>query len=152
MVLTQVARSRRYVAPLLLACLTACYTYAPASVAPRPGDHVELFLNDRGRAELRTTVGANTRSLTGRVTAAADSGVTLAVQESQSVTGIVSDWNGEGVRVPLVLLDSTRLQHLSVTRTALAAGIAVGVVALLQVAFSTVANGGSSPKPPPPTQ
>jgi hypothetical protein len=152
MVFQQLARSRRYMAPLLLACLTSCYTYASASVVPRLGDHVQLFLNDRGRAELRNAVGANTRSLTGRVTAAADSGVTLAVQESQSVTGVLSEWNGEGVRVPLVLLDSTRSQHFSVTRTALAAGAGAAVVALLQVAFSKVANGGSSRKPPPQPQ
>ena len=152
MVFPHLARSSRYVAPLLLACLTACYTYVPASVTPRPGDHVELFLNDRGRAELRNTVGANTRSLTGKVTATVDSGVTVAVQESKSVTGVLSEWNGEGVRVPLALLDSTRSQHFSMTRTALAAGAGAAVVALLHVVFNKVANGGSSTKPPPPTQ
>ena len=96
---------RATTAVLLLACLTACYTYAPATPAARGGQHVQAFLNDRGRIELGRTVGAGTRSIAGDVTTAGDSALTLSVSSTRSIDGTEYPWTGEHVTEPQALLE-----------------------------------------------
>ena len=143
---------RRPTAVVVLICLTACYTYAPAAVKPRGGQRVQLFLNDRGRAELGRTVGAGTRSIAGDVMTAEDSALTLAVAMTRSIDGTEYPWTGERVSVPLTLIDSVRVQRLSLTRSAIAAAGFVAAIAAIHAAFGVGSTGGRNPAPIPTPQ
>ena len=144
--------ARRTTAVLLLACLTACYTYAPAAPTARGGQHVQVFLNDRGRSELGRAVGAGTRSITGNVTMAGDSALTLSVTSTRSIDGTEYPWTGERVSVPLALLDSVRVQRVSVGRSALVAAGFVAAIAAIHAAFGVGSTGGGNPSPIPTPQ
>lgn len=143
---------RRTTAVLLLACLTACYTYAPAATTARGGQHVQAFLNDRGRSELGRTVGAGTRSIAGAVTATGDSTLTLSVAMTRSIDGKEYQWTGEQVTLPLALLDSVRVQRVSIVRTTLAAAGFVAAIAAIHAAFGVGSTGGRNPSPIPTPQ
>lgn len=143
---------RRLTAVVLLSCLTACYTYAPAAVAARGGQRVQLFLNDRGRAELGRSVGAGTRSIAGDVMTAEDSVLTLAVAMTRSIDGMEYAWTGERVAVPLALVDSVRVQRLSLVRTTIAAAGFVAAIAAIHAAFGVGSTGGRNPAPIPTPQ
>lgn len=143
---------RRATLLALLPAIAGCYVYAPAARPLAGGDHVRLFLNDRGRAELTAVVGPGVRSLSGEVDAATDSQVTMSVKESASIRGDVSEWNGERVTIGTALLDSTKIQRFSVARSAAAAAGGAAFVALVRSAFSGGSNGGSSPGSGPPSR
>lgn len=131
--------------------LAACTAYAPAGRPARDGERVQLFLNDRGRTALGATVGAATRSVAGAVTSLADSSLTLAVSATRSINGAEYEWTGESVTVPLTMLDSVRVQHVSFVRTALVTGAVLGGVALIRAAFSNFGKGGDGGRSPSPS-
>ena len=143
---------RRTTAVLLLACLTACYTYGPAAPTPRDGQRVQVFLNDRGRSELGRAVGAATRSIAGDVTSAGDSALTLSVTATRSIDGTEYPWTGEKVTVPVALLDSVRVQRVSIVRSTLAVAGFVAAVAAIHAAFGVGSTGGRNPSPIPTPQ
>jgi hypothetical protein len=143
---------RRTTAVALLACLTACYTYGPATPTARGGQRVQVFLNDRGRSELGRTVGAGTRSIAGDVTTAGDSALTLSVTMTRSIDGTEYPWTGEQVTVPLAMLDSVRVQRVSVVRSTLAAAAFVAAIAAIHGAFGVGSTGGRNPSPIPTPQ
>lgn len=143
---------RRPTASVLLICLTACYTYAPATTTARGGQRVQAFLNDRGRSELGRTVGAGTRSIYGGVSEVGDSALTLSVAMTRSIDGQEYPWTGEQVVVPLALLDSVRVQRVSVVRTGLAAAAFVAAIAAIHAAFGVGSTGGRNPSPIPTPQ
>ncbi len=142
---------RRLTGVVVLWSTLGCYVYAAPSGAARPGQQVELFLSDRGRRELGATVGAATRSVAGRVAESSDSAVTLFVTETRSIRGDLDQWNRERVPIPTALLDSTKVQHLSIPRSAIAGGTLLAVAALVRAAFSHVSSGKDPgiPKPAP---
>lgn len=140
---------RRATASLLALSLAGCYVYGPAASQVRGGQEVQVFLNDRGRAELGKTVGAGTRTLSGAVVQAADSSVVLAVSGTRSIDGAEYEWTGEHVSIPRSLFDSVRVRRASVARTALLTAAVVGAAALVHTAFGTGANGGTNPTPAP---
>lgn len=143
---------RRTTAVALLACLTACYTYGPATTTARGGQRVQAFLNDRGRSELGRTVGAGTRSISGDVTAAGDSALTLSVAMTRSIDGTEYPWTGEQVTIALGQLDSVRVQRVSVVRTSLAMAGFLAAIAAIHAAFGVGSTGGRNPSPIPTPQ
>ncbi len=137
---------------VLVVSMFACTVYAPAGRPARDGQGVQAFLNDLGRSQLGQTVGAGTRTVTGAVAAVGDSSLTLAVTATRSIDGADHEWTGEHVTLPLAMLDSVRVQRVSVVRSALFAGALVATVALIRAAFSGAGGGGSQRSPGPAPQ
>lgn len=132
--------------------MAGCMIYAPAGRSVHEGQHVQAFLNDRGRSELGPTVGVATRSVSGDVTAVGDSSVSLSVTATRSIDGAGYEWTGERVTLPLTLLDSVRAQRVSLIRSGLFAGALVAAVALIRAASSGGGSGGTQRSPGPSPQ
>jgi hypothetical protein len=139
-------RLRRATA-LLLPAITACYSYSVAGPNLRGGQHVQLFLSDRGRVELGALLGAGTRSVSGDVADASDSTLQLRVSGTRTIDGAEYAWNGERVRISRALVDSVRVQRVAVARTALVAAGITGGALLVRAAFSGGLGGGGQRTP-----
>ncbi len=137
---------------VLVVSMFACTVYAPAGRPARDGQDVQAFLNDFGRSQLGQAVGAGTRTVTGAVAAVGDSSLTVAVIATRSIDGADHEWTGEHVTLPLAMLDSVRVQRISVVRSALFAGALVAAVALIRAAFSGGGSGGTQRSPGPAPQ
>jgi hypothetical protein len=111
-------------APLLLFCLAACYTYRPvAEPAPSPGDRVSAQLTTEGSRDLTGEIGPEVLHIEGDVLAADSSGLDLQVREIESYRGIRSDWHGEHVKVPRAAMAGLQQRRLSIGGTTLMGGV-----------------------------
>jgi hypothetical protein len=109
--------------------LTGCYRYVPVAPAElQPGGELQVDLGDRGTAELARWIGPRGASITGRVTAVSDSGVTLAVSDVTRINGSTEPWRGEPVLVPRDYAERWRTKHFDRKRTWL---VGAGTVAVL---------------------
>jgi hypothetical protein len=115
---------------LASALLAGCYTYRPlASVdtaMPAPGTQVETRLTTAGATALASQIGPDVLLLQGQVVSADSSGLTLAVNHSETARRISSDWKGEHVTVPREDIASVQERKFSVGSTALLGGLAGG--------------------------
>ena len=151
------ARKARAVvaAALLFPWAVGCYRSVPVwNGAPQPGQTVTVGLTDRGRVALAPVVGPGVRTITGRLTQASDSAMTLAVTGVEYISsGVPTKWNGELVTVPRDVLSGVTERQYSRTRTWLAFGIAaVAAAAIATIAIEGFGNGSDQPKLPPDPQ
>lgn len=130
-------------AALAVQLLTGCYTYAPLDVSAgsrAPGE-VAVDISDRGRYELGGSIGQSPARIEGRLLAASDTTLTLAVHNVQAIGGATTPWAGEPVTVRRSGVAGVRQRQLSKSRTALLIGAIVAGVALVFTAGLAIGGG-----------
>ena len=126
--------------------LGGCFSYVPAPGAPvTAGREVRVDFTDAGAVAMTGLVGPRIAAITGRVVAAADSALTLAVISSIKQNGVEDPWNGEQVTVRRANIASVAQRTFSRGRTAVALGILAAVGAGLGAVFG--GGGGASGTP-----
>lgn len=129
-----------------VALLSGCYAYVPppeSSAAPLPGREVRVELTDAGTAALAPKVGPGVTAVVGRVVSADDSALTLAVTTTEKRNGLEDLWKGENVAVQRAQVATLQERRFSRSRTAVAAGIGVGLAAIFYAALGGSLGGGS---------
>lgn len=132
-------RGRRVVSLLLvgggtMAGTSACYSYRPLSTEAVPvGTRVVASLTDRGAVEMADTVGGAATRLSGRVQAATDQRLVLALNRVTFRQGRAVSWAGEPVGVPRQYVASLSERRFSWWRSLV-------TTAVVSTALVTVAN------------
>jgi hypothetical protein len=137
-------------ATLLLPSLTGCYSYRPIwNGEPAPGTEVGFDLTDRGRVALSDRLGPGARRVVGRVASATDSVYVIDVSGVTYIdNGRFAKWNGEPISVSKGDVTAMAERSLSKSRSWLAAGLAVGALALATgLVIKGVAGPGPDTKP-----
>lgn len=129
-----------------------CYTYNDVpQTGATPGREVQVDLNENGRTALATRIGAQVRSVTGRLDAADTSGLTIAISKTTVMNGDDNGWHGEPVVIPYRDIAETRERTLSNGKTvalvALVMGAASGLVLLVGRAAAPTGAGALGPSP-----
>lgn len=120
-----------------------CYRYAPMDVeSPALGSPVRVQLTDAGALTMAPLIGARIESVDGRITSAADTGLTLSVTGTIDRFGNEVPWRGEQVMIPRAALAGFQRRTLDRKRSYLFGGVAVGLVAAVGVGFGISGNGG----------
>jgi len=144
---TALSRLRPFGPVLLVMAAMGCFTYndVPRTEA-LPGREVQVNLNVIGRTELANQVGAEVRSVTGRLDAADTSGLTVAISKTTVMNGEDNGWHGEPVVIPHRYIAQTEERTLSRGKTialmALLAGAASGLGLLVGHASASASAGG----------
>lgn len=113
--------------------------------APLAGTEVTLALSDRGRVALSERLGPGALSVRGRLASATDSMYVVNVTRVTYIEhGRVAKWNGEPVDISKNDIGGVAEHRLSRSRSWVAAGITIGLLAL---ATGIVINGTSGPDP-----
>ena len=90
-----------------------------------------LELSDRGSEQLAPQLGAELRSVAGRVLAFRDNEYEVGVTQTKNRSGLETTWRNEPVSIRAELVRSVSERRLDKRRTWLAAGLSLlGVVAL----------------------
>jgi len=141
--------------PLLGALLLgACYEYLPArDSATLIGRRVQLSLTDSGTVALARQTGPSVEAIEGDLVADSADTYIVRVAVTRTRSGAETDWRGERVSVPHVLVSSFAERRLSRSRSTFAgalmtAGIVAATVGLRGDGGST---GGGVPTPGHPT-
>jgi len=124
---------RALVALVALPCATGCFVYrgVPTS-ALRSGDVAVVSLRPPAESALAPFVGPNAARIDGRVLAAQDSLLTLAVTSVARGSSLMPEsWPGDPVRLPFRAVDVAQVRRLDARRSVLLAGL--GVLAALGV-------------------
>jgi len=134
--------------------LAGCYTQAPVDLSmtsPTNAD-VAVELNDRGRYELKGSIGESPKRVEGRLLGMSDSTLTVAVQNVISIGGGRATWAGESVQLPRTGVSEVSQRKFSRTRTFLAVAAIVGAVVAIFVGTDLIGGGGngSGGDTPPP--
>lgn len=115
---------------------TSCYRLTPTEGgAPAVGREVVLELSERGGIELAPTLGAQLRSVTGRVSDYRDNVYRIAVMQTNSRTGVETLWRGEEASIRREFVLTVGERQLDKRRTWIAAGLSAVGVALAGRAF-----------------
>jgi hypothetical protein len=112
----------------------ACYTYVPVDPTSSPvvGERVALHISDQGRVGLSERLGPGVLRVEGTLTRAQEQEVSLNVfRVAQMGQPQPSRWSGESVTIPRSFIGGVQERKFSRGRTAVALGIATGVVAYL---------------------
>jgi hypothetical protein len=129
--MTRVTRSL-----VLLPLVTACYVYRPVrGTTPVGGDRVRLILTDSGAVSLASQLGPATEEVSGRVLGDTAGAYIVSVLETKRRGGAESDWKGEHVMVPRILIARAEERRFSRTRTVLASLALVAVTVGAREAF-----------------
>ena len=133
-------------AALLLPATTGCYVDRPLwNGEPVPGTEVSLGLSDRGRVALSDRLGPGALNVRGRLASATDSMYVVNVTRVAYIDGgRVTKWSGEPVNISKNDIGGMSERRLSKSRSWVAAGI---TVALLALATGIVINGTAGPDP-----
>lgn len=143
---------------LLAPQLAGCFHYVPVTATGRPaGAEVAVGITDRGREVMTPLVGAEVRSINGRLVQSTDSALVLAVTSVDHLRGLPDRWGGESITVPRDYIATVGERRLSRGRTAVILGIvAVAVAVASRIAIEGFGTGGGGgDRPPgeePPTQ
>jgi hypothetical protein len=136
----------------ILPLLVGCYVYRPIEgSAPVTSERVRLTLTDSGAVSLASQLGPATEEVSGRVVSNSDGAYVLSVLETRRRDGAESDWKGEQVTVPRILVARAEERRFSRTRTALAslAVVAAAIGAREALWGPGGVFGGAPPGPPP---
>ena len=142
---------RPIVALSSLALASGCYAYYDTASTPAPGRRVELWLSDSGSVMLAAKIGPSAEFVRGEIAGDSSGSYVIAIQEVEQRNGDVSDWKGEHVVVPHVLVAQMRERHFSPARSTLFSAGVVGALAGAMTAFGgwggSNAPGGTNPPP-----
>ncbi len=132
-----------------------CYAFVPSESSHLvPGRHVALELNDLGRLNLSSRIGADVMQLTGTLVQQSATEYTIKTMKVTYLNGRTADWSGESVTVSQEYVRGVYEEKLSPSKTAAAvAGVVAvvgGVIAGKGLSGSgNTGNGGKGPPPPP---
>ena len=135
--------------------LAGCYTYTPVDTSLRvPTDtEVAVEINDRGRYELNGSIGQSPKRVEGRLLAASDSTLTVAVRNVIALTGERAEWAGESVAIRRTGVTGVEERKFSKSRSFLGAALAIAAVVVVFVTTGLIGGGSGSPgdgtEPPP---
>jgi hypothetical protein len=132
-----------------------CYTLVPSESSRLvPGREVALELNDLGRVNLSSRIGAEVRQLAGTLVQPADTVYTIRTRQITFLNGRTAEWSGEQVLVKQEFVRGVFEQKISSARTtaAVAGAVAVlgGVIAGMGLTGGGNDGGGKGGPPPPP--
>lgn len=114
----------------------SCYRLSAAEGgAPTVGRELVFDLSERGAIELAPQLGAQLKSVTGRVNDFRDDAYLVAVTQTNSRTGIETLWRGESASIQRDFVLSVAERQLDTRRTWLVAGLSALGVALAGKAF-----------------
>jgi hypothetical protein len=120
-----------------------CYSYTPIDVTPSAvGADVRVRLTDAGSVTLAPYVGNRIELIDGRVSAIADTAVTLSVTGTTDRIGTETSWRGEQVTIPRAMVAEFGGRSINRRRSFMAGGIAAGLVAVVGVGFGISGSGG----------
>ncbi|MEO7822312.1 MAG: hypothetical protein ABIS15_01800 [Gemmatimonadaceae bacterium] len=142
---------RRLVALFTLASM-GCYSYVrPPGPTPPVGGEIQIELTDAGVVAMAPLVGPNVTILRGRVTAATEDSLSLAMQSVTKRNRGEEYWAGEPITVARSHVATLGVRKASAWRSGLFVGVvAAGVIAVTTAIVRNIgAGGGDSPKPPP---
>jgi hypothetical protein len=153
------SRSLRAVAiAAVLGCAGAfgCYTYVPARASYlEPGREVALDLNDMGRVNLGTQIGAEVARVAGILQQQTGTDYSLRISEVTYLNGRTATWSGEPVTIRQDYVRGVLEKKISAGKTAAAVVASAGVVGGAILAHTLVTNGNGNgdgkPEPPPNT-
>jgi len=136
--------------PLLL-CAAGCYSYVPVPSPVPAGTRVAVDLNDRGRADLRGTIGAEIARVEGSLVHNSDTAFVVNVFETRGMSGQQARWGGETVSLRREYVRQITERRFSRSRTTvgLVAG-AAGVLAFILTRNLLGLGGGDISNVPPP--
>lgn len=135
-------------------CILGCYTYVPSQASfLQPGREVALDINDLGRVNLNTQIGAEVARVAGILQQQTGTDYTIKVSELTYLNGRTAMWSGEPVTIRNDYVGSVLEKKLSPGKTAAAVVASAGVVggAIAAHTLITGGNGGGDSKPPPGT-
>lgn len=139
----------------LAAALTlgGCYRYVPgASADAAAGNEVRLTFTPEGAQQLAPVIGADVRSITGRVLSASDRELAVSVGRSYRSSGVETIWNGENVTIPRDAVAQTDRRTIDRRRSTLAAiGAFLGGVITFSILRSITTGGNPGSPGPGPT-
>jgi len=137
---------------LLLPLLAGCYVYRPISgTTPVATDRVRLTLTDSGAVSLASELGPATAEVTGRVLRDSADAYVVSVVGTRRRGGAESDWRGEQVSIPRILVARAEERRFSRKRTVLASVAVVAALLGAREAFWGPGGvfGGAPPGPSP---
>jgi hypothetical protein len=138
---------RATVLALALGAVQGCYRYIPVLTAQAPGTVLAFDINDRGRVELGDLVGPSVARIEGRLRTEDDTVYVVNVSSVTYLHGQANQWAGEALSIRKTHVASVRERQFSASRTALAAGAAVGGVVAFIVTRDLI-GGGPGPREP----
>jgi hypothetical protein len=101
--------------------LAGCYVYGPLGSAHRAsGDRIRLTLTDSGTVSLASQLGPSTEEVSGRIVADSSGVYVISVLGTRRRGGVESDWEGERVAVPRLLVARAEQRRFSRPRSVLA--------------------------------
>ena len=125
-----------FVAVLALLLVGACYKSVPVdSSAVTPGREVVLDLTERGAIELGSQLGAQLRSVSGRVSAVSPERYDVSVSQTTSRGGVETIWRGESASIRREYVDRLYERRIDKKRSWLVAGLTVVGAVLAGEAF-----------------
>ena len=131
-----VRASMRRVTAAALVLLSACYNYTPVEGgASAVGREVVLELSERGSIDLAPRLGAQLRSVSGRISGFTDDAYLVAVTQTTSRAGVETLWRGESAVVPRADVVSVGDRRLDKRRSWIVVGLTALGVALAGEAF-----------------
>lgn len=139
-------------AVLLAPLVAGCYVYRPVTEsAPIARDRVRLTLTDSGAVSLASQLGPATEEVQGRVVTDSGGAYVVSVRGTRRRGGAETDWKGEQVTVPRILVARAEERRFSRTRTLLASLALVAVTIGAREAFWGPGGvfGGAPPGPGP---
>jgi hypothetical protein len=119
---------RAAVLALALGAVQGCYTYTPVITSQPPGTVLAFDINDRGRVELGDLVGPSAARIEGRLRSEDDTVYVVNVSSVTYLHGQTNQWAGETLTIRKTGVAGVREREFSASRTALAAGAAIGGV------------------------
>jgi hypothetical protein len=129
--MTRVTRSL-----LLLPLVAGCYVYRPVrGPTPVGGDRIRLTLTDSGAVSLASQLGPATEEVSGRVLSDSAGAYVMSVLGTKRRGGAESDWKGEHVTVPRILVARAEERRFSRTRTLLASLAVIAITVGAREAF-----------------
>ena len=143
----------RHVAAFLLVFLSGmqsgCYATIPVASQPVTGSTLVLALNDNGRAALGPSIGAAVESVEGTLQSHSDSAYVLRVTGVSYMNGQTNRWTNEPLTISNQFVREAQERRLSRSRTALAAGLAVGGLVLFAATRGLLGFGDPGKEPGP---
>jgi hypothetical protein len=149
-----VRRKAAAMAALLCGSLMAgCYAFVPSeSSLLVPGRQIALDLNDLGRLNLSSQIGAEVRQLSGLLVNQSATSYTVKTMQITYLNGRTSEWSGEPVTVGQEYVRGVYRQAISPAKTvgAVAAAVAIAAGIIAGQGLSGNGNSGTGSKNPPP--
>src|ERR1700738_1356423 len=140
------------VAVAALLMVSACYRYTPIDGGSSSvGREVVLELSERGSIDLAPQLGAQLKSVSGRISDFSGDVYQVSVTQTTSRGGVETLWRGENAAVPRAYVTGVGDRQLDKRRTSVAAGLTVLGVALAGRAFGVnglegILGGGGRPR------